>query len=257
MHHVILYSFFLCWVAIPGFSQTNFAGTYSGTLNGDQLELTLQKGSGNALSGKMKDSQQQYEVTATINGNKLSGKAVETTWGIEFAMNGTLTGNKLNMELTLNVLGTKQVMNVEFLRKVAAATPSSVSNDKKPGLPPNARNDSRLVGTWAKEELYNSGYGDNYMGSSFTQSMIFYQDGSVADGGSQSTISGSNYSGNSQGAGSGKLPGVVWYNIDNQLYLRATQNGQTETVHLGKFYIENGKMLITGPDGKKTLLSRK
>lgn len=35
-----------------------------------------------------------------------------------------------------------------------------------------------------------------------------------------------------------------------------TLNGQTQTVDVGKYYIENGKMLITASNGKKVLLTK-
>ena len=70
-------------------------------------------------------------------------------------------------------------------------------------------------------------------------------------------MSGSNYSGQSTGQGGGIIPGAAWYTIGNQLYLMFTENGQTQNVALGKYYVEGNNMLLTGSNGEKILLSRK
>ena len=114
-----------------------------------------------------------------------------------------------------------------------------------------------MIGTWTKEELYQSGYGDAYMGAGTSQSMTFLQGGRMAEAGSSSYISGSDYNGQSSDDGGGVIPGVIWYTIGNQLYMQGTENGRTQTVHLGKYYIENNNMLITGTNGEKILLTKK
>ena len=123
-------------------------------------------------------------------------------------------------------------------------------------FPSGASHPQELLGTWTKEELYQSGQGDSYMGASASESMTFLAGGRMAESGSSATISGSNYSGQSSGQGTGVIPGLVWYTIGNQLYLQVTENGQTQNVHLGKYYVENNNMLITGTNGEKILLTR-
>ena len=63
------------------------------------------------------------------------------------------------------------------------------------------------------------------MGASSSQKLILYSNGSVADGGSQTTISGSNYLGQSEGTFQA-LPNVFWYNVSNQLYLVSIEEAQ-------------------------------
>ncbi|HSF89687.1 MAG TPA: hypothetical protein VLA46_09735, partial [Saprospiraceae bacterium] len=94
------------------------------------------------------------------------------------------------------------------------------------------------------------------MGAGFSQSMTFLANGQLSEGGSFATMSGSNYSGQSTGQGAGVIPGVKWYTIGNQLYMQVTENGQTQEVHLGRYYVENNNMLITGTNGEKILLKR-
>jgi hypothetical protein len=235
-------------------SQNVFVGKYTGQVNGDNIEMTLQNNGVNSLNGNMKDSQQSYTVNASTNGNKLTGTALESTMGLTFVLDGTLSGNQISMKMTIEVGGQSNTMLVNFTKQggsVSQATPQY----SKPKLPSNASNDPNLVGNWVKQEHYNSGYGSDAMSGSFSQSMILFANGSVSDGGSRAGVSGSNYSGSSEGEGQA-LPNVLWYNIGNQLYLQATENGQSQTVHLGKYYIENGKMLITGANGNKLFLTK-
>jgi hypothetical protein len=246
------------------FSQNIFVGNYTGQINGDNIALTLQNSGGTNLSGLMKDSQQSYTVNGVANGNRLTGTAVESTLGLVFVLDGTLSGNQLSMKMTIEVGGQSNTMLVNFTKQGGvsqAATATSKPNNattpqySKPKLPSGATNDPNLVGNWVKQEHYSSGYGSDAMHGSFNQSMILLADGSVSDGGSRAGVSGSYYSASSTGEGQA-LPNVFWYNIANQLYLQVTQNGQTQALHLGKYYIENGKMLITGTNGNKVFLTR-
>jgi hypothetical protein len=254
-----LTSLFSILILIPMslISQNVFVGKYTGQVNGDNIEMTLQNNGVNSLNGNMKDSQQSYTVNASTNGNKLTGTALESTMGLTFVLDGTLSGNQISMKMTIEVGGQSNTMLVNFTKQggVSQTTTAAPPQYSKPKLPLNASNDPNLVGNWVKQEHYSSGSGSDAMHGSFNQSMILLADGSVSDGGNQAGISGSFYSAKSSGEIQA-LPNVSWYNIANQLYLQATQNGQTQAVHLGQYYIENGKMLITGTNGVKLFLTR-
>jgi hypothetical protein len=239
-------------------SQNVFVGKYTGQVNGDNIEMTLQNNGVNTLNGNMKDSQQSYTVNATSNGKNLTGTALESTMGLTFVLDGTLSGNQLSMKMTIEVGGQSNTMLVNFTKQGSSVSQTTTPPPQysKPKLPSGATNDPNLVGNWVKQEHYSSGYGSDAMHGSFNQSMILLADGSVSEGGNQAGISGSFYSASSAGEVQA-LPNVSWYNIANQLYLQATQNGQTQAVHLGQYYIENGKMLITGTNGGKLFLTRK
>jgi hypothetical protein len=239
-------------------SQNLFAGKYTGQVNGDNIEMTLQNNGDNTLNGSMKDSQQSYIVNASTNGTKLTGTAIESTMGLTFVLDGTLSGNQISMKMTIEVGGQSNTMLVNFTKQGGSKPQATKDTPQysKQKLPSGATNDPNLVGNWIKQEHYNSGYGSDAMSGSFSQSMILFANGSVSDGGSRAGVSGSNYSGSSEGEGQA-LPNVLWYNIGNQLYLQATENGQSQTAHLGKYYIENGKMLITGANGNKLFLTKK
>jgi hypothetical protein len=158
-----------------------------------------------------------------------------------------LNGERSEVPFTVEKEGEHEVQETQTLTEKAP---------EKIPFPQGATFPAALHGKWIKSETYNSGYGDNYMGSTYTQSMTFFSDGGMGDGGSSATMSGNNYSGSSSGEGSGRLPGVGWYAIKNNLYLIAFAEGKWQSVHLGTWYAENNALLITGANGEKQLLTR-
>lgn len=236
-------------------AQNPFVGNYYGTLNGDNLSLNLESAGANRLKGKMKDSQQTYQVEAETSGKTLTGTAKENTFGITFQLKGDLVQNQLNMTMTISLLGQTETQNVVFTKQgtVQNNNPNS-SNAIK--IPTGASRDAALVGKWQQSESYSSGYGDNFFSGNSISNIIFLEDGSMADGGSQTTMSGSSYYGNSGMSAAKKIPNVAWYTQNQHIFIIAFENGQTQTVDVGKYYIENGKMLITATNGKKVLLTK-
>lgn len=247
-------------LSLETYAQNPFVGTFTGSTNGDIVTLTLQSQSGNTLVGKMKDSQQIYDVNATTNGSKINGTAVEKTMNLTFILNGTLNGNHLLMGMTIEVLGQKQALEVDFTKQNATTAstkaPEQTPLYAKPNLPAGGKIDQNLVGKWVNEQIYNSGSGDSFLGGTTTQSLIFYADGSLSDGGSSTTVSGSNYYGSSSDKGaSPAIPNVSWYVQNQHIFIKDFVSGQT--VDLGRYYIENGALLITGNNGKKLLFRKK
>ena len=245
-----------------GTAQNPFIGTFIGVLNGDNITLVLQSSTQNVLTGIMQDSQQTYVVNGTSNGPKMVGTAVEKTMNLTFQLNGTITENHLLMNLTVEILGQKQAMQVDFMKQGAANSAAKVDKQtppyNAPKIPSGGKIDPNVVGKWINEQHYNSGSGGNFMGSTTTQSLIFFADGSMSDGGSSAMVSGSNYYGNSSDNGQPiPLPNVRWYVQNQHIFIIGTENGQTQTAYLGKYYIENGAMLITGNNGQKLLLQKR
>jgi hypothetical protein len=239
----------------------NIAGAYTGIINGEKVSLNLEPDGGGKLKGIMNDSESTYSVQAGYSGNRLKGRAKEKMWGIIVDLEGRLQDDELKMVMTMDVIGIKQSMDVVFKKididiKTNDSAPSSEKSVKNPVA--GKSRDSRVTGVWVKESNYSSGYGFNgsYGSLSTRETMIFNADGSMAEGASSSTISGSNYSGSSTGQGVNTLPGVFWFTEGNKLFLSITQDGITHQVELGKYYIENGKMLITASNGEKLLLYR-
>lgn len=240
-------------------AQNPFVGTFTGSTNGDKVTLTMQSTSGNVLVGKMKDSQQTYDVNATISGSKIEGTAVEKTMGLTFFLNGTLSENHILMNMTIEVLGKKQAIQVDFTKQ-SVSTASAKTTERTPqyaqsNTKVDSKIDQNLVGKWVNEQIYNSGSGDSFFSGTTTQSLVFYADGSLSDGGSSTTMSGSNYYGNSSDKGQpAAIPHARWFVQNQHIFITDTLNGQT--VDLGKYYVENGALLITGNNGKKLLLRR-
>ncbi|MCB0647353.1 MAG: hypothetical protein KDC49_11870 [Saprospiraceae bacterium] len=237
-------------------SQAGWTGTFTGQVNGDNAVMVL-KVQGTKVQGTLKDTYQTFKISGDINGNRLAGDAVEESLGLEVGILGELKGDDAFMKLVVVFLGQTSETPFQLRRqnKSGSATKSEPAQQSSiASTPAGANLDPRIVGTWTKNETYNSGYGDNFMGANFSQSMTFMGDGRLAEGASSASISGSNYSGKSSGGGSNVLEGVTWYTKGKSLYLRVKQNGQQQDVMLGSYYVENGKMLITGQDGTKLLL---
>jgi len=243
-------------ISMSARSQSDFTGIYRGLHNGEAIVLKLNQVNTKELHGMLSDASANYTVTAEIAGNRFAGDALHTSLGLKPTLLGELNNDVLGIILVFNLTGDKTEVKVDLRKESSSFLPAIKSNSVLL-IPKNAGNDIRLVGTWAKEENYNSGQGDNFMGSTFGQSLTFFEDGSVADGESTATMSGGNFFGQSQQKESNKTPGVVWYTRSNQLFLGVSENGVQQEVHLGRFYIENGNMLITNNNGTKMLLHKK
>lgn len=204
----------------------------------------------------LSDGTANYNVAAEIAGKRFAGDATHTNLGLKPAILGELNNDVLSIILIFEILDEKTEVKMDLIKEASEVLKINKSKIQLQ-IPKNAQNDSQLVGTWIKEENYNSGSGTHFMGSTFSQSLTFFADGSLADGESKATISGSNFFGQTQSPESIKTPGVVWYTRANQLYLGIDQNGSQQEVHYGRFYIENGNMLITSSNGTKMLLHKK
>lgn len=249
----------------PMQAQGTFDGNYTGQLNGDNVSLSLQSVGQGKYSGQMADSQQQYTVEGRTEGKQFIGTATEKTWGLTFQLKGTREASALNMTLTITVLGQASVQNVAFTKVDEKPKPNTTqsmatASAKKSSIPGNVKNanhDANITGVWQQEEHYNSGYGSDAFAGSNISRVTFFADGTLSDGGTQTTISGSNYSGSSGGTdGNNILENVWWYSKDNHIFLYVSKDGQNQTVDWGKYYIERGRMLVTAANGKKTLLTK-
>jgi hypothetical protein len=246
-------------------SQTNvkpvvFAGNYSVMVNADKLTLVIEPNGGSTYTGVLNDGYTSLTLVFELTGTVFTGVGKEASTGVDIHVKGGIEGDQLLFNIVLDPLVDEVAYTLNFMR-------DGTEINGHPGIgnvtqsimdfPSGATHPEEMLGTWTKEELYQSGYGDAYMGAGTSQSMTFLSGGRLAEAGSSSYISGSDYSGQSTGQGEGILPGVTWYTIDNQLYMQVNENGQTQNVHLGKYYVENNNMLITGTNGEKILLTRK
>jgi len=263
MRYLNFFLFVLIWPNSSAWSQGQqdlLSGDYYAVFNGDNMSLNVEHESGSSYKGLMKDSYQTYQLTLDLSGVAVSGVATESTLGLTFQVTGQVQTAQLALRFSIEVQGEQKSMDVAFNRSGSA--PDKPSEHLPQILdevifPSGAAHPQELIGTWTKEELYQSGYGDSYMGAGSSQSMTLLEGGRMAEAGSSSYISGSNYNGQSSAGGGGVIPGIGWYTIGNQLYIQVNENGQTQSTHLGRYYVENNSMLITGTNGEKILLTKK
>ncbi len=246
----------LFWIAT---FHAQWAGTYYGTVNGDAVVMNLLQ-DGTTVSGDMKDSQQTYLISGTATGNSFTGTAVESVSTIPFGLTAERNDAVLDCKLIVEMNGERGEFPFTVEKATAQETETASTQTEnipeKIPFPADVTFPVALQGRWTKSENYNSGYGDNYMGSTFSQSMTFYADGSISDNGSSATMSGSDYSGQSADTGTGKIPGVGWYTKGKNLYIIAYAEGKWQSVLLGTWYTENNALLITGSNGNKELFTR-
>ncbi|MBC7885212.1 MAG: hypothetical protein H7X99_07040 [Saprospiraceae bacterium] len=248
------FSFLFIMTYYTVFAQSGFDGNYEGVLNGDKVTLSLLTSGTKNVTGKMLDSQNKFNVSGSYIQGTFTGKAIEPDMGVEFAMSGTLSGDIFRVNLGFDYLGEHHNMEVLF-NKIISTDQSKKT--KSPSAIPDKSRDQRITGTWVKESNYSSGYGSNntYGFMSSSESMVFFSDGGMADGGSSTVIGGNDFSGKTSSKEKA-IPGLYWWTENNVIYLRITEEGKSQEVALGKYYIENGSMLITGANGEKVLLTK-
>lgn len=238
--------------------QETLSGNFSAIFDGVEMSLFIEHQSGSSYTGILNDSYQACPLVLDLSGSTFTGVLTEPTTGVEIEVNGEIRGKFLIFSFVVDPYGGADAEVITFTRNgdENSITGTSEQSPSKVQLPAGASHPQEMTGTWTKEELYQSGSGDAYMGAGFSESVTFLPGGGLAEGGSGAYISGSHYSGQSTGQGNGLLPGVTWYTIGNQLYMQVTENNQTQNVHLGKYFIENNNMLITATNGEKVLLTR-
>lgn len=255
MKHLSVLLFLFAYVN-SAFTQNKWSGHYEGLLNGEKVTLTLQTAGTNQLTGNMKDSENNYSVRGSFVGNKFNGKATEINLGIVFEVESVMNGSNLSTSLAIDVLGTVQRLNVDFVKKESINSTLSNNNLKNPVS--NKSRDSRIIGAWSKETNYSSGYGSNgsYGSMNMVEKMEFLSDGRISNGGNNTTVGGSNYFGQSSEQGGNLIEGIYWYTEGNKIFLYLNDKNQAQTVELGSYYLENRHLLITGINGEKLLLSK-
>lgn len=253
MQKTLLFATSLFFLLFQRGLNAQLEGNYTGTINGSTVQLQLQSAGINQLVGRLSDEYQTFKISATTNNQCFEGNAVETNLNLDLAIKGCQNQQTLKIQLDFSALGVNEIQEI-ILTKVPFSNQNTSRNNTNTTADLKVNRDYALVGLWKQEQIYNSGYGGDYFGGSLTQKVIFFADGSIADAGSQAHISGHDFSGLSQDQSIDKIEGVQWSTQNNQLLLTVSKEGQSQTVTMGKYYIENGKMLITNKNGEKTLL---
>ncbi len=231
----------------PLLSAQDFTGSYDGLLNQTEaVTLTLIRTATGQYNGSLRDKAQNYVVQATSEGNQLTGTASESDLGITFDLTGTLSGSQLTLDLTLLGMTTSVIMQKTITSPASTIKPD-LSAPVKQG-----KQDPAVVGKWTRQTNYQSGYGmDGTMSSEET--IRFNGDGTLSDEGSRTVVGGAGWSGTAAGSPGGVIQGWSWYTEKQQLFLITHASGTTQTIPLGRYFIEDGKMLLTAADGTKVL----
>ncbi len=226
----------------------SFSGTYAGTLNGTPATLLLQEDAA-VVQGRVDVSGYQYVLQAQVQNNAGIG-----------ILQDVQTGGVLNVELapmpqgvTLVLVsqngftGQMQRTALAFTRSEGTITDTAPPSSSTPAAVGGAL-DPLMVGVWAHQEIYNSG---DFSGTT-QETMQVHPDGTFVLGGGQVSVSGSFFSGNTGGGGE-TLHGF-WQTQGNIVYVRG--QGQTQWVPFARYYIENGRMLLTFGDGSRQVWYR-
>lgn len=252
--HRTLAACLLSLIAAAQATATSVSGHYQGLLSGEPVSLQLQE-EGHQVSGVLSDETYSYSVEAQVAGERLSGRAIQPELGLMVMLDGPISTNGLDLTITLTLLGQTATERVWFSRSGAHPGSQREPSSEARHSTPSAQRDRALIGHWVHEELYNSGSGADFMGSSSTQSMVLLADGRIANGGSSVHMGGSNYSGYSSDEGGEVVAGASWRTRDQHLYFVEDASGQQ--ADLGRYFVENGRLLLTGNNGKRMLFTQR
>lgn len=238
---ILLFAMTTLFTSACGPAAPKWKGSYSGSVNGEALTLNITEETGNALKGDLYDGYQTFTFAATATGDNFTGTAASATAKISIPVKGSLKGNTITLDMTV---GSNQISATLEKQAAATTTTTTATSDQK---------DPKVVGTWEYQENRSDPMGS----STYSERMVFFADGSFGSGGSSAGFSGGGGSASSGSSKVEKIPGITWFTRDKAIYLTAVQNGQTQTEKLGKYFIENGAMLITADNGKKVLFYKK
>lgn len=245
-------------VVLIACSTTVDAETYVGEIGGDRVQMDIEL-DGNAVRGSMRDSHQHYAIEGTLANDELQATATEATTGVVFQLRGTRLSDALDLRVTPELLGEISEQPLYLTRTDGSSAmdgrAAAGAAATAPGALADGERDPALIGRWIHESNYQSGSGDSFFAANTRQSMLLLADGRVLNGGADVSVSGDNYFGQSAGAGGGEAD-IRWTTRDNHIYFSGTENGVAQTVDVGRYYVENGRMLITGNNGTKLLLTK-
>ncbi|QIP13425.1 hypothetical protein G8759_12695 [Spirosoma aureum] len=245
-----------------------FGGTWTGSLvSADNSATALGstvflRVSAEKLNGTVRvqsgNKQDEYTLQGTTNGQQSQGTATYPADGTVFQFEAALQSGQLLFAIGLNGTAirsgifTRDVAGTSGARKPATSSIAS----KTDGL----NRDPALIGAWRTSSNYGGGITDGGFYGSTSTTLMLNADGTLGDGGSTGYASGSGVSVESSGGGNANLfaqlaaAGAKWFTKGNLVYIRLQVNNQTQDVPASKYYVENGKMLITDlKSGKKTL----
>ncbi|GAB3998481.1 hypothetical protein GCM10028807_46300 [Spirosoma daeguense] len=233
----------------PANASASLPGTIVLRISGQQLsgELRVQVGS----------KQDLYVLKGVANGLQGKGTATYPVDGSVFEFETALQQNQLLFAVGQN--GTA-LLSGTLIRSGATSAGKPTTASTPPTNSDGLYRDPNLIGAWRTDNNYGGGVTDGGFYGSTSSTMVLYADGTLGDGGSSGYASGSGVSVTSSGGGNSQLyaqlaaAGARWFTKGNLFYVRLKVNGQMQDVPSSKYYVENGKVLITDlKTGKKIL----
>jgi hypothetical protein len=230
----------LCLLMPLLLSAQNYTGTYYGDINGVSSTLSIDQ-SGNQISGKIVADNYPYFIQGTINSNQFTGTFTDGKTAASFPCIATFTESNVHLFLKYTDPNTGSKQDVPF--DFSSEKPDNVNNVVN-GTPPQNL-DYNLIGIWTYSDSYSSG---SYSFAS-QLTMILKQDGTYLYGNGKVAGGGDNISGSSEG---GDWSRGNWKTENSHIY---TNEGNGWQLY-ARYYIENGKMLLTFSDESKQIWYR-
>ena len=222
----------------PAPSSNLFSGTFQGGLNGARALITLEQ-DGDVVRGRM----DKIPVSGTVHGDTASGPLVDPESGMEAGtFEITAKGSALEVRLVVKDPHsgvTVTLPPIPFQRVSATATRAA-----RPAAP--GQRDPSLVGRWR----YTSTYVSGSFSVATDQWLILAADGTcstdanMAGGGADSSFT----------ASGGDAPVGRWRSEGRVLYVSDSPNEEPQA--LARYYVEDGRMLLTYGNGNKKVWER-
>jgi len=213
----------------------NFAGTYSVTLQGTLMSITLFT-NGDKVTGNFLMNGQQAKITGIVKNLICSGKIVEDETGKTYNFEADRKDDYLNFAFAIPEQN-NQVVKLLMKKEVINKTSTTAINKSRNQL---------LIGTWRYTEVISSGSGQFYSSFSTDYFVKFNQNGSAQI-----------WTGKSAGGTNGitidsAKPGTVqnaeWYTEGKLLYFVDPSTKSKSSII---YYAEPSRMMLTKGNSKK------
>lgn len=213
----------------------NFAGTYSVTLQGTLMSITLFT-NGDKVTGNFLMNGQQAKITGTVKDLICSGKIVEDETGKSYNFEADRKDDYLNFAFAIPEQN-NQVVKLLMKKEVISKTSTATINKSRNQL---------LIGTWRYTEVISSGSGQFYSSFATDYFVKFNQNGSAQI-----------WTGKSAGGTNGVTidsakPGTVqnaeWYTEGKLLYFVDPGTKSKSSII---YYAEPSRMMLTKGNSKK------
>lgn len=237
-------------LAIQGYAQSTFSGTYQGKINGDPARIELRQ-QGEEVTGKYHETGNAFDIKAKVTGAVCNGSLLVTGTEIPLAaIRFQMTGTGLHLDVQLP---DQSRVEADFVRLSGASEKpvEILSHDKSLSAAQDAfARDPAAVGRWMKEEIINTGTGAGAASLVTVYFLSLNADGSFLQEKSGSA-GGSNWS--SLNNRETDLAGH-WYTQNQVMYVRPS--GEKEYFKLHQYLFHNGALVFKTDEGKYLIWNR-